>query len=115
ISESSYLFVGDGSKSYEFYTLASDHVGNVEPVKFSGFPVRPESEADADVPDRFSLGANYPNPFNPSTTIPFALPETGRVEIVVYNVLGQRVFSIVDAEMKAGRHERHVDFSRVAS
>ena len=47
-------------------------------------------EADA-LPDRFALEGNYPNPFNPSTTIPFTLPESGTVRLEVYNSIGQRV------------------------
>jgi hypothetical protein len=61
------------------------------------------SEAEA-VPASFALESNYPNPFNPETVIPFALPEASRVEIAVYDLLGRRVAVLVEGELAAGRH-----------
>ncbi len=57
------------------------------------------------VPASFALEGNYPNPFNPETTIPFAVPEASAVNVSVYNLLGRRVAVLVDGEMAAGRHE----------
>jgi hypothetical protein len=54
------------------------------------------------VPEVFSLGKNYPNPFNPSTKIGFGLPEPAEVSIRVYNVLGQQVKMLISSEMSAG-------------
>ncbi len=48
--------------------------------------------------------SNYPNPFNPSTTIEYSLPERARVTIDIYNVLGRKVRSLVDAEQAAGSY-----------
>ncbi|MCY3737074.1 MAG: leucine-rich repeat domain-containing protein [Gemmatimonadaceae bacterium] len=56
------------------------------------------------LPDRFELGANYPNPFNPSTMIPYRLPASMRVRLEVFNLLGQRVATLVDGEQPAGSH-----------
>ncbi len=55
-------------------------------------------------PERFELGVNYPNPFNPSTIIPYQLPTTMFVRLEVFNVLGQRVATLVDGERPAGFH-----------
>ncbi|MFC1692863.1 T9SS type A sorting domain-containing protein [Candidatus Latescibacterota bacterium] len=52
----------------------------------------------------FHLDKNYPNPFNPMTTIPFSLPESGMVTIEVYSILGQRVKVILDEYMSTGHH-----------
>jgi hypothetical protein len=54
--------------------------------------------------DEFTLEQNYPNPFNPSTTIKFALKNNARVILNVYNVLGQKLITLLDKEMTAGNH-----------
>ncbi len=62
--------------------------------------------ADTGIPDRYELSQNYPNPFNPSTTIRFALPEASNVQLEIYNVMGQRVNTIIKNEMyNAGIYE----------
>jgi len=72
------------------------------------------STADA-IPDRYDLSANFPNPFNPSTTITFAMPDAGKVMLAVYNLSGELVQTLVDGEMKAGYHRLTFDASRLAS
>ena len=54
------------------------------------------------VPDEFALEHNYPNPFNPATTIRYAVPETGKVTLHIYNVLGQKVLTLVNNDQGAG-------------
>ncbi len=59
----------------------------------------------AATPSAFVLGANYPNPFNPGTTIPFAVPaEAGDVDLTIYNVLGQPVRQVWNGPLAAGEH-----------
>jgi hypothetical protein len=55
-------------------------------------------------PRRLTIGPVHPNPFNPSSTIPFALPEPGRVTVRVYNLRGQRIATLLDATLPAGAH-----------
>lgn len=57
------------------------------------------------VPERFALEGNYPNPFNTSTTIRYALPQTADVELVVYDILGRAVAVLVQERQGAGRYE----------
>ena len=61
------------------------------------------------LPTDFALGQNYPNPFNPSTVIPYQLPASGHVRLDVFNVLGQRLATLVDAERSAGAHTAQWD------
>ena len=55
------------------------------------------------IPD-FRLGQNYPNPFNPHTRIEFKLPAAGHVNLTIYNVLGQRVTTLINKNLNAGSH-----------
>ena len=59
---------------------------------------------EMDVPKTVSLDQNYPNPFNISTTIKFSLPHHSRIELVIYNVMGQKVRALIAEEMHAGSH-----------
>ncbi len=56
------------------------------------------------LPKTYELGTNYPNPFNPSTNISYGVPRDGFVSLLVYNVLGQKVRTLVDLPRAAGRY-----------
>ena len=68
------------------------------------------------VPLEYSLEQNYPNPFNPSTNIQFSLAATSDVTLEVYNMLGQKVATLLqNQKMNAGSHTQTFDASRLAS
>jgi len=67
------------------------------------------------IPADFKLFANYPNPFNPSTTISFALPKPTNVKIAVYDMLGREIATLVDNFINAGYHNVRFDASNLAS
>ncbi|MEK9137366.1 MAG: T9SS type A sorting domain-containing protein, partial [Bacteroidota bacterium] len=64
------------------------------------------------VPGEFALHQNYPNPFNPATTIHFDLPSQGHVKLIVYDLLGREVRTLVNNELPAGYHSVAFDASR---
>ena len=66
------------------------------------------SEEQNVLPEEYALSQNYPNPFNPVTTITLDLPKASSVRLEVFNVLGQRIRTLVDQRMSPGRY--HVDW-----
>jgi hypothetical protein len=56
------------------------------------------------VPDEYALYQNYPNPFNPETSIQFDLKESGRVELKIFNLMGQEIMTLLNQQMPAGSH-----------
>lgn len=70
---------------------------------------------EGSVVKEYSLNQNFPNPFNPSTVIEFALPQAGFVSLKVYNLLGAEVATLVSSEMTAGRHSVSWNASDLAS
>lgn len=70
---------------------------------------------DDEMPSGIHLHQNYPNPFNPTTTVSFNIPEAAHVNLTVYNVIGQRVATLVDGTRAGGTHSVTFDASRLNS
>jgi len=64
-----------------------------------------EGNASGSVPENGTLLQNHPNPFNPLTTIRYAIPEDGNVALRVYNNLGREIVTLVEGRQEAGEHE----------
>ena len=67
------------------------------------------------MPSNYALEASYPNPFNPSTTIRFDLPEQAQVRLVVFDVLGRQISVLLGGTYEAGTHEVVFDASDLPS
>ena len=67
------------------------------------------------VPNKYKLYQNYPNPFNPETTIRYALLKSSNVRIDVFNLLGQRITTLVNSTKPAGYHEAKFNAAQLPS
>lgn len=73
-----------------------------------------EAEEDQ-LPKKFELYQNYPNPFNPVTHIKYAVPKLSQVRIEIYNILGQKVRTLLNEEKPPGYYVVEFDASSLAS
>lgn len=106
-NESGYLTSGT---AYGTWFIAHDSISGT----ITAAPNSVET-ADNEAPGAFSLSQNTPNPFNPSTSIPFTLNAESRVSLDVYNVAGAKVATLADGVMAAGAHEIAWDATGQAS
>ena len=77
--------------------------------------VRTAADEAADLPTAFALGENYPNPFNPATVIPYALPQASHVRLEVFDLTGRRVATLVDGPRPAGTFTARFEARDLAS
>jgi hypothetical protein len=135
------LTITDGTGEMVMRIVDSTHIGgNPEPnwpitvvgignqfdtsaPYFEGFQIQPRSYGDlmsTGIDDNpavvysYSLGQNYPNPFNPVTIIPYTLQKAGKVNLRVFNILGEEVYSF-SQKQSAGKHSITFDGRRFSS
>ncbi len=83
---------------------AVDKLGRAGPMSVASAPWQPRQSTGVPELTTARLDPNFPNPFNPSTTLPFVLPAATSVRLVIYNLAGKRVRTLVDADLPAGDH-----------
>ena len=91
-------FTAATGSAYEKHYILSWKFGTTNSV---GIP----DEIQNALPEQFSLYQNFPNPFNPATTISYALPKSGHIELTIYNLLGQKVRTLVNTYQPAGQFQ----------
>ncbi len=97
------------SKSYaetETYVAVVNvsNSGDTMTCDFFVSPADVKEEWTENSPSSYELGQNYPNPFNPQTQIEYYVPRDGHIKLEIFNLLGQRIQTIVDQEQKRGTH-----------
>lgn len=97
---------GDGSDRFTWF---------LDDFNFSTGEATSSEVVDSGIPQSLQLNQNYPNPFNPTTNIEFALPESSHATLEVFDMLGQRVATLVDQTMSAGQHSVNFDASNLSS
>jgi hypothetical protein len=75
----------------------------------------PEVVGAQEMPTSVTLKGNWPNPFNPVTSVHFSLPETGMAKLEVFNLAGNRVATLVNGMLEAGEHQVSFDASKLPS
>jgi len=98
VGEATIIFI-DESNPVNVFSSITDSVGRYE----IDLTVSVDENAQ-NIPTGFTLHQNYPNPFNPTTVIPFSLYSAGFVELTIYNVLGQKVKTLINSYQSAGSY-----------
>ncbi len=92
------------------YVLTSRPIENEDVFRFSTIAANvTDVEDDNLAPGKYSLGQNYPNPFNPVTRINYSIHEAGKVVLEVFDIIGQKVTTLVNTQLDQGNH--HVSFN----
>ena len=89
---------------YVFHVRALNEHGGGLPAEVTVMLPGIVSSESEELPAEVTLSANYPNPFNPETTIRYALPQAGQVRLAVYDLLGHEVAILVEGSKPAGDH-----------
>jgi Tol biopolymer transport system component len=105
---------GDGSKIYYLMENLTDYY-NIFVLDFDSDRYTNAVTVESETPESFAVISNYPNPFNPSTTIEFTIPEASHVSIDIYNVAGQKVETLAENEYTEGKHTLVWDASGYAA
>jgi hypothetical protein len=99
---------------HDYDDNGTPHIRTESP-EFEPVTVAFSNTAAPAIPKAYALTQNYPNPFNPSTEISFDLPQASHVNLTIYNVLGQKVQTLVDEQREAGSYTVTWDASPYSS
>lgn len=104
--------INTGKRNFDNVLILLDNHGNL----LSSEILKPDYRKIAKTPQEFKLFENFPNPFNPSTVIPFDIPEAARVTIKIYNIRGQEVATLLNGKhSQPGSYRVRFDASHLSS
>lgn len=114
------LAAGSNTMKIRFSMVSNGTVANdgiyIDDIKLVGYNQVPTGIAgNPEIPSEYSLAQNFPNPFNPSTVINFQTPVSGNVKLVVYDILGQEISTVVDEYKNPGYYSVSFDGSSLNS
>ena len=84
-------------------------------LRTASFSPTDVEEVSGITPTEYTLAQNYPNPFNPSTQIKFSVPQTSNVKIIVTDILGKEVATLVNDNLAAGNYSVNFNANNVSS
>lgn len=114
LSNMSLLNVGGTSMCDNLDPAFQSWLGTIGTVVSAGC-VNVSNDGFSDIPSAFALKNNYPNPFNPTTTIHFDVPKLTEVRLEIFDIQGRLIETLVDGQLAAGRYERQWNAENVAS
>lgn len=106
---------GDGMNEIVITNLFATEAGQPILIVMEANDMATANETDAGLPTGYILSQNFPNPFNPSTTVSFELPNPGEVTLAVYDVMGRLTRTLASGQLPAGQHEVVFDASGLPS
>jgi hypothetical protein len=105
----------DSSYKIIIVSIVDPSIIDTSDAVFSLIPPSGVETINLELPDDYNLFQNYPNPFNPSTKIRYSIPFQSKVEVIIYNSIGENIAELVDDLQSSGTYEVNWDASKFAS
>ncbi|MDP2208841.1 MAG: LamG-like jellyroll fold domain-containing protein [Bacteroidota bacterium] len=100
---------------YRVAALDSTYFEGAKSFAASGMTIFVGIVEEQNLPREYTLEQNFPNPFNPSTTIKYSVPHTAHVTLTIFNTLGQRIATVIDENKEAGYYQANLDATNLLS
>jgi plastocyanin len=101
VTHQTYIYVITQAGTYNYHCIPHQSFGMVGVITANPNAIQPIGTR---VPDAYNLKQNFPNPFNPTTNIRFDIPKTVKVNLSVYNIIGEQADVLVNNELNAGSY-----------
>ena len=88
------------------FSIISDSIISIDGTPGTPLPVE-HTSLDELLPMKFTVRQNFPNPFNPATTIEFSIPSSGRVKLKIFSLLGEEMRTLIDRDYPSGAVHRY--------